>query len=96
MKVASPEVGAADAIRRELESEAAHVHLWSAGPGDNFAPHSHPYEKVPRCVSGSITFVMEGGRQARLEAGEGIVLAAATVHSAVVGPGGCTCAEGQR
>jgi len=49
------------------------------------------------CVDGSITFVMEReGRQLGLKAGDRMVLPAGTQHSAIVGPAGCTCIEGQR
>lgn len=80
-----------------LRGEATGCYAWSNGPGDRYAPHSHAYEKVLYCVEGSITFVLE--REARelvLRAGDRMVLAAGTVHSAVVGGEGCTCIEGRR
>ena len=81
------------ALRREARS----CYSWSNGPHDRYAAHSHPYEKVLYCVDGSITFVLEReGRQLVLEAGDRMVLPAGTQHSAIVGPAGCTCIEGQR
>ena len=80
-----------------LRQEAASCYSWSNGPNDRYGAHSHPYEKVLYCVDGSIRFVLEGeGRQLELEPGDRMVLPAGTVHSAIVGPAGCTCIEGRR
>jgi quercetin dioxygenase-like cupin family protein len=80
-----------------LRAEATGCYSWSNGPGDRYAPHSHPYEKVLYCVDGSITFTLEAdGRRIELAAGDRMILPVATVHSAVVGPAGCTCIEGKR
>jgi len=79
-----------------LRAEASDCYSWSNGPGDRYAAHTHPYEKILYCVEGSITFVLEnGGRQVVLEAGDRMELAAGTVHSALVGPHGCRCIEGK-
>lgn len=81
----------------KLESEASHCYSWSNGPKDRYAAHSHDYEKVLYCVSGSITFVLETeGKSLELRPGDRMVLPTGTVHSAVVGPQGCTCVEGRR
>ncbi|HEX7265263.1 MAG TPA: cupin domain-containing protein [Candidatus Dormibacteraeota bacterium] len=86
-----------DDLMTTLRGEAASCYSWSNGPNDRYAAHSHPYEKVLYCVDGSITFVLEKeGRRLELKPGERMVLTAGTVHSAIVGPGGCTCIEGQR
>ncbi|HKW70020.1 MAG TPA: AraC family ligand binding domain-containing protein [Candidatus Dormibacteraeota bacterium] len=86
-----------DELMAKLRTEASGCYSWSNGPGDRYAPHSHNYEKVLYCVEGSITFVLENeGRLLELKPGERMVLAAATMHSAVVGPSGCTCIEGHR
>ena len=80
-----------------LRRETGSCYSWSNGPDDRYAAHSHPYEKVLYCVDGSITFVLErDGRQVVLKAGDRMVLPAGTQHSAIVGPAGCTCIEGQR
>ena len=80
-----------------LRTEASGCYRWSNGPGDRYAAHSHNYEKVLYCVEGSITFVLEGeGRRLELSPGDRMELPAGTVHSAVVGPSGCTCIEGHR
>ena len=80
-----------------LRGEASGCYTWSNGPGDRYAAHEHDYEKVLYCVDGSITFVLHrDGRRLELSAGDRLVLPSGTVHSAVVGPAGCTCIEGQR
>jgi quercetin dioxygenase-like cupin family protein len=86
-----------DELMTRLRGEAAGCYSWSNGPGDRYAPHSHGYEKVLYCVDGSIAFILEAeGRRLELTAGDRMVLQAGTVHSAEVGPGGCTCVEGRR
>jgi quercetin dioxygenase-like cupin family protein len=78
-----------------LRREAGSCYSWSNGPHDRYAVHSHPYEKVLYCVDGSITFVLER-EQLVLKPGDRMVLPAGTLHSAIVGPAGCTCIEGKR
>jgi quercetin dioxygenase-like cupin family protein len=86
-----------DDLMTALRGEAASCYSWSNGPTDRYAAHSHQYEKVLYCVEGSITFVLEqDGQRLELKAGERMVLPAGAVHSAIVGPGGCTCIEGRR
>ena len=84
-------------LMARLRKEASDCYSWSNGPGDTYGSHSHGYEKVLYCVDGSIAFVLEGPDQ-RLElaAGDRMVLPAGTIHSAEVGPDGCTCIEGRR
>jgi len=86
-----------DKLMEKLRGEASGCYSWSNGPRDRYAPHSHPYEKVLYCVDGSITFGLEQEhRELELKAGDRMVLPPGTVHSAVVGPSGCTCVEGHR
>lgn len=86
-----------DALMTKLRAEADDCHSWSNGPGDRYASHSHGYDKVLYCVDGSITFVLEAeGRRFDLNGGDRMMLPAGTVHSAVVGPGGCSRIEGRR
>jgi uncharacterized protein YjlB len=86
-----------DELMARLRAQASGCYSWSNGPGDRYAPHSHGYEKVLYCVDGSIAFVLEGeGQRLELTAGDRMVLPAGTVHSAEVGPIGCTCIEGRR
>jgi quercetin dioxygenase-like cupin family protein len=86
-----------DELMTKLRTEAGGCYSWSNGPGDRYAAHNHPFEKVLYCVDGSITFVLENdGNRLDLKPGDRMVLPAGTVHSAVVGPSGCTCIEGHR
>jgi quercetin dioxygenase-like cupin family protein len=86
-----------DSLMAKLRSEASGCYSWSNGPGDRYAAHNHNYEKVLYCVEGSITFALEDeGKQLELKAGDRMALPAGTMHSAVVGPAGCTCIEGHR
>jgi quercetin dioxygenase-like cupin family protein len=91
-------VAASEDLMTRLRREATGCYSWSNGPGDRYAPHSHTYEKVLYCVDGSITFVLEAEDAKRIElrAGDRMVLPPGTIHSAVVGPAGCTCIEGKR
>jgi len=90
-------IASQDELMKRLQGEATGCYSWSNGPGDRYAPHSHSYEKVLYCVEGSITFVLEAkGERLELKPGDRMNLAAGTVHSAVVGPQGCTCIEGKR
>jgi quercetin dioxygenase-like cupin family protein len=90
-------VAGRDELMTRLQSEATSCYSWSNGPKDRYAPHSHPFEKVLYCVDGSITFVLEKeGLRLELKAGDRMVLPVGTVHSAEVGPDGCTCIEGRR
>jgi quercetin dioxygenase-like cupin family protein len=81
-------------LMARLRQEAEGCYSWSNGPGDRYAPHSHSYEKVLYCVSGSITFTLPD-EQIRLGPGDRMALAPGTVHGAVVGSDGCTCIEGR-
>ena len=86
-----------DELMDRLRGEATGCCSWSNGPHDRYPPHSHSYEKVLYCVDGSIKFVLErAGKELLLKAGDRMVLPAGTLHSAIVGPHGCTCIEGQR
>ena len=82
-------------LMARLRQEAEGCYSWSNGPGDRYAPHSHSYEKVLYCVSGSITFTLPD-QVIRLGPGDRMVLAPGTIHGAVVGDDGCTCIEGRR
>jgi quercetin dioxygenase-like cupin family protein len=81
---------------RRLRQEASSCYSWSNAPGDRYAAHTHDYGKVLYCVGGSITFLLDDGRELALKPGDRMVLAPGTRHSAVVGPAGVTCIEGRR
>jgi quercetin dioxygenase-like cupin family protein len=83
-------------IRRRLEGEARSCYSWSGGPGTVYAAHSHPYRKILYCLRGSIRFqVLPAGESVELVPGDRLDLPLGTVHSALVGPEGVSCVEGQ-
>jgi hypothetical protein len=71
-----------------LRSAGLAPYPWSAGAGARFSPHSHAATKRLYVVSGSIDF--DG---VALSPGEGILIPAGTVHSALVGGEGVSCVE---
>ncbi len=79
----------------KVRAEARDVYSWSNGPGDRYGEHSHGYTKLLYCTDGAIDFRLGDGRVINLKAGDRMVLAAGTPHSAVVGAEGCTCVEGK-
>jgi hypothetical protein len=82
-----------DAVER-LRAEGLDPSTWSNGPGDRYRAHDHGYDKVIVVASGSIAFGLPGLRRTvDLAAGDRLELPAATLHDAVVGPGGVTCLE---
>lgn len=83
------------AIEAALRAEAEGVHSWSNGPHDRYAAHDHAYKKVLYCLEGSIDFVLADGSTVAMHPGDRLVLPPRTSHSAVVGPNGVTCIEGQ-
>lgn len=84
-------------VDRRLREEGVTPYAWSNGPGDSYGAHDHGYQKVLMCAAGSITFrVGPASMPVELRPGDGFVLPAGTMHSAVVGPEGCTCLEGSR
>lgn len=83
-----------DDLMARLRAEADGCYAWSNAPGDQYAEHTHSYEKVLYCVEGSITFLLRD-REIRLGPGDRMVLPPGTPHGAVVGPEGCTCMEGR-
>jgi len=90
----APGVAAALARLRSLGTDPA---TWSNGPGDRYAPHEHGFTKLLICAEGSITFLIgPDAIPVELGAGDGFELPPGTRHAAVVGPRGCTCAEGHR
>ncbi len=82
-------------LAERLRTEGLAGHTWSNGRGDMYAAHSHTYHKILYCVTGSITFRDEvSGRKYELGPGDRLEIPAGTVHSARVGPHGCSCVEG--
>ena len=81
-------------LRDLMQREGLAPYSWSNAPHDVYAAHSHDYDKVIYCVSGSITFGLPATRQQlTLHPGDRLELPAGTVHEAVVGSEGVTCLE---
>jgi quercetin dioxygenase-like cupin family protein len=81
-------------MRAMMQAEGLSFYSWSNAPHDVYAAHSHTYDKVIYCVSGSITFGTSGqDRQVTLQSGDRLDLPAGTVHDAVVGGEGVVCLE---
>lgn len=84
-------------LRRLMADEGLSPYLWSNGPHDVYAAHTHSYDKVIYVVRGSITFGLpELGQRLTLQAGDRLDLPAGTVHDAVVGAQGVVCLEGHK
>lgn len=84
-----------DELDKLLRDEGLEPRWWSNGPGDRYASHEHGYHKVLYCLSGSITFHVEG-RDVALGPGDRLDLPPHTSHSAVVGDSGVECVEAPR
>jgi hypothetical protein len=87
---------------RHMQEEGLNPYAWSNGPGDQYAVHSHAYEKVLYCVRGSIRFVLPDHPEVEhmgaidLLPGDRMILPPGVRHSAQVGPQGVTCLEAAR
>jgi mannose-6-phosphate isomerase-like protein (cupin superfamily) len=82
-------------IEKQLRREARDAYGWSNGPGDRYAEHTHTYNKLLYCTSGSIDFILGDGRTLTLRPGDRLMLPAGTRHAALVGQDGCACVEGK-
>jgi uncharacterized protein YjlB len=89
-------------LRTQMQEEGLNPYAWSNGPGDQYAVHSHAYEKVLYCVRGSIRFILPDHPEVEhmvaidLSPGDCMILPAGVRHSAQVGPQGVTCLEAAR
>ena len=87
-------------LRQQMQAQGLAPHAWSNGPGDYYAIHSHSYEKVLYCVSGSIRFILHDTVGAEsyvdLAPGDCMILPIGVRHSAQVGNKGVTCIEAAR
>ncbi|GCE48051.1 Cupin domain-containing protein [Thermosporothrix hazakensis] len=90
-------------LRKRMRLEGLSPYTWSNGPGEQYAVHSHSYQKVLYCLRGSIRFTLpdlrdQNGRPTHLDLkpGDCLLLPAGLRHSALVGPSGVTCLEAPR
>ena len=89
-----PDPPTASALQAILRAEGLDFYSWSSAPFDIYAPHSHTFDKVLYCVSGSITFqLVELGKWVKLMPGDRLDLPAGMVHAAEVGENGVVCLE---
>jgi mannose-6-phosphate isomerase-like protein (cupin superfamily) len=84
-----------EAVEEILLSEGLDPRPWSDDPLFAYSVHSHPYEKVLFCVSGSIVFHTEEG-DLLLEPGDRLEIDAGVDHAATVGESGVECVEAAR
>ena len=81
-------------LREILRREGLSPYAWSNGPGDTYAAHTHPYDKVLYVVRGSIAWLLpETGQRIETFPVDRIELPAGTKHAAIVGDQGVTCLE---
>jgi uncharacterized protein YjlB len=87
-------------LRERMQAEGLAPYAWSNGPYDQYAVHSHSYEKVLYCVQGSIRFILHdtSGSESNIDLhpGDCMILPAGRRHSAQVGGKGVTCLEAAR
>ena len=74
--------------------QGLHPTAWSNEPGERYATHDHPYDKIIAVERGSIRFTLPAmDRGIQLGTGDRLDLPAATVHGAIVGSAGVACLE---
>ena len=84
----------ASELQEILRREKLQGYTWSNGPHDQYAAHSHPYDKVIYVFSGSITWLLpQTNQEITTRAGDRLDLPRGTVHAANVGAEGVTCFE---
>lgn len=84
-------------IQQILDAEGLTYYAWSNAPGDIYAAHVHPFDKVLYVVRGSISFELpDSGRSVKMSAGDRLELPANTWHGAIVGPEGVLCLEAHK
>jgi quercetin dioxygenase-like cupin family protein len=82
---------------KDIEAQGYATHIWSHEPNYEYGIHNHPYDKIIVVLEGSIRFDMPKQKTThRLAAGDSLSIPAGTIHSALVGPEGVTCLEGQK
>ena len=84
-------------LREQFSREALSPYAWSNAPGDTYAAHTHPYDKVICVVRGSITWVLpQTNQEIEPRAGDRLDLPRGIVHAARVGPQGVICLEAHK
>ncbi len=84
-------------LREYFRMEGLSPYAWSNMPGDTYAAHTHPYDKVIYVVRGLITWVLpQANQEIETRAGDRLDLPRGTVHAARVGSEGVTCLEAHK
>jgi quercetin dioxygenase-like cupin family protein len=81
-------------VADRLRDEGLRPSAWGNAPGERYASHRHPYDKVIVVERGSIAFALpEASATIDLAAGDRLELPAGTEHEATVGDDGVSCLE---
>ncbi len=81
-------------LRALMQQKNLTPYAWSNGPGDEYPPHSHSYNKVIYVAAGSIVWILPAtAEQIEMQPGDRLELPHDVVHAARVGPKGVTCLE---
>ena len=84
----------ADDLARRLHDQGLSPTGWSNDPGERYATHAHPYDKIIAVKRGSIRFAVPvSDETVDLVTGDRLDLPAGTSHGAIVGPDGVTRLE---
>jgi len=95
-RLTSHDAGDEATVRERFADEGLQPHSWSNGPGDRYGWHSHPYDKLLYCVTGSIVFTTRHEGAHELGPGDRLEIDAHTDHAATVGSDGVVCMEAAR
>ena len=81
---------------RELREEGfSHIYVWKDGAGAFYPEHTHPALTAHVVLSGQMTLSIEGEPQT-FRSGQRFDVPAHTVHSPLMGPGGCRHLIGEK
>lgn len=84
----------AEEVRERMRRDNLSGYAWSNGPNDEYAPHSHSFDKVIYVLSGSLTWILPAtGQEITTHAGDRLDLPRGTIHAARVGMNGVECFE---
>ncbi len=85
-----------DELQRWFRDQGLELREWGNSPGDTYDWHSHGYQKVLFCVSGTIVFHTKDEGDIELYPGDRLDVEPGTEHAATVGPDGVQCIEAAR
>jgi quercetin dioxygenase-like cupin family protein len=71
-----------------------HTYVWSDGPGAYYSEHTHPTVTAHIILDGEMDLTMQG-KTYHLKAGDRCDVPANTIHTAKMGPKGCTYLIGE-